>query len=191
MGVYAVRNLVDGALYIGSATDVDARWQQHRAALDRSRHPNDAFQADWIRLGAAAFELVVLERVSGREELAQAEQRWIDRYGKDGVHRVYNAQSRAIRRVRTPLSLDQAARRLHLTRHRLLLWVSEGRVPYHAASSRPRPLMDPDQMGFDREEIDDVGRTLEQPGTSRLAVIVSRLRAFHHRVGCWLHLVSS
>jgi len=42
MGVYAVRNLVDGAVYVDSAADIGARWDEHRAALEGSGHPNDA-----------------------------------------------------------------------------------------------------------------------------------------------------
>lgn len=63
MGVYVVRNLVDGAAYVGSALDIDARWEQHRAALDRSCHPNRALQAAWLQRGVEAFEWIVLESI--------------------------------------------------------------------------------------------------------------------------------
>jgi hypothetical protein len=188
MGVYAVHNLVDGAVYVGSAADIDDRWADHRVALERACHPNDALQAAWVRLGAGAFELVILENVSCCEELAPAEQRWIDRYSADGVHRVYNAQSRAIRRPRTPLNLDQAARRLHLSTRQLLRWVQDGRVPCHytLARSSPEPRTGP--MTFDRDELDAIVRRPDEPAGNRLAEIVVRLRALRHRVDQSLHV---
>jgi hypothetical protein len=52
MGVCAVRNLADDGYNIGAAADIGARWGQHRAALERSCHPNDALQDARLVLGA-------------------------------------------------------------------------------------------------------------------------------------------
>ena len=186
MGVYAVRNLADGAVYVGSAPDIDARWGQHRAALERSCHPNRAFQAAWLQRGAGAFEWIVLERIDDREALAQAEQRWIDSYSANGLHRVYNAQSRTIRRQRTPLSLAQAAQRLHLSPRRLQLWATEGRVPCHRPP-RTSPQAHQEQVSFDREEIEEAGRQIRQQHEDRRATIVLRLRAVQHCLDRWLN----
>lgn len=188
MGVYAVRNLVDGAAYVGSALDVDVRWSQHRAALERSCHPNRALQAAWLQHGAEAFEWIVLEMIDDRESLAHAEQRWIDSYSAGGLHRVYNAQSRTIRRLRRPLSLDQAAQRLHVSSRRLQLWVAEGRMPcHHPTRTSPRTHLD--LMSFDRDEIDEAGRQMRQQHEDRHADIVLRLRAVQQSIGRWLHPV--
>jgi hypothetical protein len=188
MGVYAVRSLVDDGVYIGAAADIGARWAQHHAALERACHPNDALQAAWLRLGAQAFELNVLEHVRSAEDLAQAAQRWIDRFNGDGIHRVYNAHSRAIRKQRTPLNLDQAAQRLHLSVRDLQRWVREGRVPCHYGPPRSPSGADAAQMGFDREELDEAIGRLRRPHRDRVTELVGTLRILRHRVGRWLHL---
>jgi hypothetical protein len=186
IGVYAVRNLADGAAYVGSALDIDARWSQHRAALDRSCHPNQALQAAWLQRGAEAFEWIVVERIDDPQSLAQAEQRWIASYRASGLNRVYNADSRVIRRLRTPLSLEQAAGRLHISPRRLQIWVTEGRVPcYHPP--RPSPRTHLDLMSFDREEIDEAVRQMRQPHRDRRANLVLRLQAVQQSIGRWLH----
>lgn len=188
MGVYAVRNLADDGVYIGAAADIGARWDRHRAALERSCHPNDALQCAWLRLGAQAFELSVLERVSRSEDLAQAARRWIDRYNGDGIYRVYNAHSQTIRRPRTPLSLDQAARRLHLSVRELQEWVRDGRLTCHDGPLQPGSLLHAGQMRFDREALNAAADRLRQPGEKHLDEIVVRLRGLQHRIGHWLHV---
>lgn len=188
MGVYAVRNLVDDGVYVGSAADVGARWEQHRTALEHACHPNDALQAAWLRLGAQAFELSVLEHVSSAADLALAEQRWIDRYNGDGIHRVYNAHSRVIHRRLTPLNVDQAARRLHLNARQLQQWVKDGRVPCHNGLPQPSSQASAEPMCFDREELNAVLELLRQPHRNRVDELVVRLRVFQHRIGRWLHV---
>jgi len=188
MGVYAVRNLADDGVYIGAAVDIVDRWDQHRAALERSRHPNDALQAAWLHHGAQAFELTVLKRLGSSDDLAQAARRWIDRYNCDGIHRVYNAHSQTIRRLRTPLSLDQAAERLHLSVRELQQWVRDGRVTCHDGSLRPGSLLRAGQLRFDREALDAAAERLRQPGENHLDEIVVRLKGLQHRIGHWLHV---
>jgi predicted GIY-YIG superfamily endonuclease len=111
MGVYAIRNTLDGAMYVGSTPDVDRRWEQHRGALDRGSHPSDQLQAAWLRYGAEAFELIILEQVEDDDALAQAEQRWVDRYSAEDLHHIYNGQARVVRKRRRPPILDEAAQR--------------------------------------------------------------------------------
>jgi predicted GIY-YIG superfamily endonuclease len=187
MGVYAIRNTADGAVYVGSAPDVDARWGQHRAALDRVVHPNDALQAAWTRQGAAAFELVVLERVVSTDELAHAAQWWSDLYSTDDLHHVYNGQSRVIRKLRAHLTLDQAAQRLGLRPARLRRWVNEGRVSYHRALPAGSSRTDSNQVEFDHEELGEAHERILELQGHRVANVVATLRVLRERVGRWLH----
>ena len=182
MGVYAIRNTADGAVYVGSAPDVDSRWRQHRSALDRVVHPNGALQAAWTRQGAAAFELVVLERVASTDELARAEQRWSDRYSTDDPHRMYNGQSRVIRKLRVLLSLDQAARRLGLRPASLRRLVNQGRVSCHDALPVGSSRTDFDQIEFDHEELGAARERILRLEGHRVATIVETLRVLMERM---------
>jgi hypothetical protein len=188
MGVYAIRNTVDGAMYVGSGPDIDLQWGRHRAALDRASHHNDRLQVAWIRHGAPAFELVILERVEDRDTLAQAEQGWINRYGAEDLHQVYNSQTRVIRKLRKLLPLAEAAQRLGLRPATLRGWVDTGRVSCHRASPDGSRRADPEQIRFDPEEL---GRARERKALSEglpVARIAARLRAHQQRAGRWLRL---
>lgn len=80
-GPYAVLNLADERVYVGSSTDVEWRLHTHRGRLRRGAHHNAKMQADWDRRGEEAFAFVFLERA---EDLIEAEQRWIDDLGATG-----------------------------------------------------------------------------------------------------------
>jgi predicted GIY-YIG superfamily endonuclease len=185
-GVYAIRNTDDGAVYVGSSTDIDARWEQHRTALDQAFHHDDQLQAAWDRSGAAAFELVILERVGSGDSLAHAEQRWIDRYSADDLRHVYNSQTRSIRKLRKLLALDETAQRLGLRPATLRRWVDEGLVACHGPSPDGPRGGDPGQIGFDPEEVWRARHRMRQLEGHRVAEIVARLHQHREQVRRWL-----
>lgn len=76
-GIYAIRNLLDGKVYVGSAGRMSARIAFHRSALTRGKHSNQKLQRAWLKHGAEAFEFVTLEPV-GVDGLAEREQHWMD-----------------------------------------------------------------------------------------------------------------
>lgn len=77
-GIYEIRCLPTGKIYIGSAVDLRARWSHHQANLRRGTHRNPHLQAAWNKYGAAGFVFSVLELTDGAG-LLQAEQAWLDR----------------------------------------------------------------------------------------------------------------
>lgn len=79
-GVYQIRCLPTGKIYIGSAVNLRARWQQHRWSLRRGNHRNVHLQAAWNKYGEENFEFSVLELVEA-SDLLGAEQEWIDNTG--------------------------------------------------------------------------------------------------------------
>lgn len=79
-GIYQIRCKRNGKIYVGSAVNLRTRWDAHRRELRQGAHRNPHLQHAWKLLGEASFELVVLEYV-GREQLLEAEQRWIDQTG--------------------------------------------------------------------------------------------------------------
>jgi len=96
-GVYLIRNLHTGDVYIGSSShSIAKRWNTHRNDLIGGRHGNPRLQHAWNKYGADMFAWEVLEHAEGREAVLACEQRWIDHYwgGRMGVD-CYNALPRA------------------------------------------------------------------------------------------------
>ncbi len=77
-GVYQIRSIPTGKIYIGSAVDLWARWNQHRHRLRRGTHQNVHLQNAWSKYGETSFEFSVLEYVEA-SELLRCEQAWMDR----------------------------------------------------------------------------------------------------------------
>jgi hypothetical protein len=76
-GIYQIRCLVNGKIYVGSAVDLHDRWIGHRNSLRRGEHRNPHLQNAWNLYGEANFDLAILEYVDIRD-LLTVEQRWID-----------------------------------------------------------------------------------------------------------------
>ena len=79
-GIYQIRCVPNGKIYIGSSVDIRERWSQHRWSLRRGQHQNRFLQRAWNKYGEAHFELSVLEFVD-MPDLLRAEQAWIDKSG--------------------------------------------------------------------------------------------------------------
>lgn len=86
-GIYQIRNIVTGRVYVGSAVNFARRFALHRCNLRAGKHRNTKLQNAWNKYGEAAF---VFERllVCGREQLIGYEQACIDRF--DSVISGYN-----------------------------------------------------------------------------------------------------
>lgn len=78
-GVYVIENTISGKRYVGSSSDVNARWSSHRSTLANGTHRNPILQRSWNKHGGAAFAFRVVEECDGdRETLLAREQWWID-----------------------------------------------------------------------------------------------------------------
>lgn len=44
-GIYAIRNLINGKVYVGQSSDLQLRKQQHFQGLEKANHHNRIFQA--------------------------------------------------------------------------------------------------------------------------------------------------
>lgn len=78
-GVYQIRCLPNGKIYIGSAVDLRRRWEQHRGKLRRGSHHNVHLQNAWNTYGEANFSFSILELVHEPDSLLRAEQKWLDK----------------------------------------------------------------------------------------------------------------
>jgi group I intron endonuclease len=62
-GIYLIRNLVNGRVYVGKSLDVESRLASHRRALKSGEHNIPKLQADWNEFGDEQFEFLPYEEV--------------------------------------------------------------------------------------------------------------------------------
>lgn len=63
-GVYAIRNIVNGKIYVGSTTNsFQERWRTHKKKLNLNKHPNKHLQSAWNKYGRNCFIFEILEIV--------------------------------------------------------------------------------------------------------------------------------
>ena len=78
-GVYLIRNIISGKVYIGSAVNIEKRCYGHKWALERQRHCNIHLQRAWNKDGK---DLFVFETflICKKENLVFYEQSTIDAF---------------------------------------------------------------------------------------------------------------
>ena len=99
MGVYRVRNTVNGKSFIGTSKDLPAMLNRQQSQLRMGGHPNRALQKDWAEYGAEAFEFEVLDTLTIPEradydptaDLRALEELWLDKLSPFG-DRGYNTE---------------------------------------------------------------------------------------------------
>ncbi len=99
MGVYQIRNTVNGKLLIGTSVNLPAILNRHRAALRMGSHQNRELQKDWTEFGPEAFEFEELDTLTPPErpdykpsdDLRALEELWLDKLSPFGA-RGYNPE---------------------------------------------------------------------------------------------------
>ena len=76
-GIYQIRNLVNGKVYVGSAVNLRARMQSHFGELKNNKHNNRHLQRAYDKYGLDKFVFEVLEYVE-KDMLLEREQYYID-----------------------------------------------------------------------------------------------------------------
>lgn len=79
-GVYAIRHVASGKMYIGSAFNIFRRWREHRSRLSRGKHENRYLQNAWDKHGPDAFVFEVLQVIEGQADTLRAEQESLDHF---------------------------------------------------------------------------------------------------------------
>ena len=77
--IYCIIHLESRRMYVGSTVCLGSRMTYHYGLLVRDKHVNRKLRAAWKRFGASAFEFRVLQKVSERTALIEAEQKWMDK----------------------------------------------------------------------------------------------------------------
>lgn len=92
-GVYLIRNLINGKVYIGKAICIYKRIKQHVTSLNRKdlHHSNSHIISAWHKYGRQAFEYVVLEYLPLDEKLiSEREIFYIEKYDSLNNEKGYN-----------------------------------------------------------------------------------------------------
>ncbi len=67
-GVFVIRNLMDGRVYVAGSLDVEGAMNRARFELNLRSHRNKALQRDWVAHGATHFSFEVIDRVKERDD---------------------------------------------------------------------------------------------------------------------------
>ncbi|MEI7527093.1 MAG: GIY-YIG nuclease family protein [Mariniphaga sp.] len=63
MGVFQIKNNINGKVFIGSSLDLNAIWHAQKLQLDFGIHPNSDLQKDWKEHGAENFSYEIIEEI--------------------------------------------------------------------------------------------------------------------------------
>lgn len=85
-GVFAIRNTVNGKVFLGSSLNLEGPLNRHRFMLSIGKHEVPALQQDWNTFGPDHFAFEILEVVkekdtpgfSVEDELTLLEQIWVE-----------------------------------------------------------------------------------------------------------------
>ena len=97
IGVFQIRNLTNGKVFIGSSLDLVASWNSQRFQLNAGLHQNGKLQKDWNEMGAENFIYEVVSElhqddnavVNYNREIKKLEDLVIDDiqpFGEKGYH---------------------------------------------------------------------------------------------------------
>jgi group I intron endonuclease len=88
-GIYAIKNLANGKVYVGQSVNLDKRKQNHFWALEYGNHFNSHLQKAFNKYGKNNFEFHILEETE--EGLLDVQERlWIKHYKSNRIEFGYN-----------------------------------------------------------------------------------------------------
>jgi group I intron endonuclease len=102
MGIYQIKNLSNGKIFIGSSKNLPGKINSHRFQLKQGSHMNRALQKEFTRFGEKNFSFEVLDSLAPKEDpkydytpdLALLEEMWIEKFQPFG-DRGYNSKKKA------------------------------------------------------------------------------------------------
>lgn len=84
-GIYQIKNLKTGKIYIGSTNDFSGRETQHFSKLEKRQHVNQKLQSDYNVYGKNNFKFSIVEYTLDSERYKR-EQFWINYYKKNSYN---------------------------------------------------------------------------------------------------------
>lgn len=91
-GIYCIKNVKNGKLYIGQAVDIEKRWYHHKNRLNVGNHANVHLQRAWEKYGESSFDFIILQEFKDKdsETIDSMEEKWINFYNSRNGKFGYN-----------------------------------------------------------------------------------------------------
>lgn len=67
MGVFQIRNIANGKIFIDSSTNMNAKWNRHQVQLKFGNNWNTELQNDWKKFGEDSFVFEVLSELEEKD----------------------------------------------------------------------------------------------------------------------------
>jgi group I intron endonuclease len=90
MGIYSIKNKINGKIYIGQSRNIEHRKKQHRTELKCNVHRNTYLQHAYNKYGADNFEFELIEEVYDSSELNKRERWYIKNFSAKNPSYGYN-----------------------------------------------------------------------------------------------------
>jgi group I intron endonuclease len=98
MGIYQIRNLLNGKLFIGSSKNLNGKSNSYIFQLNGGGHMNSTLQKDFNEFGEKNFVFEIVDRLEPKEEpgydytddLKELEKLWLEKlqpYGEKGYNK--------------------------------------------------------------------------------------------------------
>lgn len=129
IGVYCIKNKVDGLVYVGQSVNVRSRLNDHKSDLRRGIHENPHLQNAFNKYGLGVFEFSVLCECSEMDLDAQ-ERYWIETFKSSDKRHGYNLKTGG--QAHNKFSGDAKVRMANSARNRKVF----GRVGYKGVGWR-------------------------------------------------------
>ncbi len=68
IGVFQIRNTVNGKVFVGSSVNLDAVWNRIKSELKFGGHRNDQLQKEWKAFGEEKFRFEILSEISQEDK---------------------------------------------------------------------------------------------------------------------------
>lgn len=88
-GIYMIKNLVNGKVYIGQSIEIERRWKRHKNDLVNNTHRNEHLIRAWYKYGELNFTHEIIETCK-KEDLDDRERYWIKYYRSNDYTYGYN-----------------------------------------------------------------------------------------------------
>ena len=89
IGIYCIKNKINGKVYIGSSNNIERRFKKHKTELNTNNHSNKYLEKAYKKYGKDNFEFIILELCT-QEELIQREIFFINKYDSLNYLKGYN-----------------------------------------------------------------------------------------------------
>jgi group I intron endonuclease len=77
IGIYRIKNLINGKCYYGSSKQIEKRWSKHKRELNTTTHINCILQRAWDKYGENNFIFEIIEECD-INVLLETEQKYLD-----------------------------------------------------------------------------------------------------------------